>query len=132
VKFGAEVDQATLEQLARGERCREALKQPLHKPLGEAEEIAILYAVVQGLLDALPTAELARFELEYVTLLRRAHPALLSMLAGGQRMDETLEHELRASVEACLSTFVAEAGPEESRSDLGDAELTEKEVSAAT
>jgi F-type H+-transporting ATPase subunit alpha len=107
VKFGAEVDQATLDQLARGERCREALKQSLHQPLTEAEEIAVLYAVVQGLLDELPVEDLGRFEEAYIGSLRHSHAEVLAALADGARMDEGLERTLHGVVDECLNAFTA-------------------------
>lgn len=126
VKFGAEVDQATLDQLTRGERCRELLKQGLNKPLSEAHEILILYAGVSGMLDDLPVAELARFEEQLLALADRTRPGLIAALEEGVRMDDPLEREVRAAIEECKSGFTVGVAAEASPLDLGVLEADEE------
>lgn len=131
VKFGAEVDTATIDQLARGERCREALRQPLHGVLTEAEEIAVLYAVVEGLADRLATADLGRFVATYIETLRRAHPDLLARLSQGERMDDALAGALGAVIDACAAPLAVSAETAEPGLGLGDT-LTGEEVTGAS
>lgn len=131
VKFGAEVDQATLDQLTRGERSRELLKQTLHNPMPEAHEALVLFSVVNGLLDDLPTADLARFERHVVDFVVRARPGLVTALAEGTRMDEALEDEIRTAVDECKASFTVQAETEPTSLGLADSMVSEEEVGVA-
>ena len=127
MKFGAEVDQATLDQLARGERCRELLKQTLHDPMPEAHEVLVLFAAVNGLLDDLPTNDLARFERHFVEHVVRARPGLIAALAKGARMDEALEAEVRAAVDESKGSFTVQVETELTSLGLADSMVSEEE-----
>ena len=77
VKFGAEVDQATLDQLTRGEREREVLKQGQHLPLSLEKQIAMFYAAVNGYLDAVPVEQIKAFEEALFAFLEARYPGVL-------------------------------------------------------
>src|SRR5690606_31958058 len=62
-QFGSELDAATQKQLARGERIVEVLKQPQYAPMAMEQQVMVLYAVTNGLLDDVPTARIRAFEL---------------------------------------------------------------------
>ncbi len=109
VKFGAEVDVATLRQLARGERSRELLKQPQGRPLALEEEVLILFAVVNGLLDALPVEELADVERTLVETISVQRPDLMEQLRSGQEMPAGLETELSAAIEGVVASYASPA-----------------------
>ncbi len=57
-RFGTRLDEATQQAIERGRRVREALKQPQYEPLPVAEQIAVLLAVTEGLLDKTPVEEI--------------------------------------------------------------------------
>ncbi len=63
-QFGSDLDRATQQQLTRGARVQEVLKQGLNQPQAQSYQICILYAATQGHLDDLPLEALARFEQE--------------------------------------------------------------------
>ncbi len=104
VKFGAEVDQATLDQLRRGERELELLKQDAHVPLSLAREVVILHAAVEGFTDAIAVGQLGRYEAELQAFLDREQPDLLAGI--GESRD--LPAELTARLEQALAAFGAE------------------------
>jgi F-type H+-transporting ATPase subunit alpha len=91
VKFGAEVDQATLDQLTRGEREREVLKQDQHNPLPLEKQIIILYAAVNGYLDAVPVAQVKAYEQALFTFMESLYPDVLPDI--GKRKDLSGETE---------------------------------------
>jgi F-type H+-transporting ATPase subunit alpha len=93
VKFGAEVDQTTLDQLARGERAREVLKQDQHKPMPLEHEIAILFAVVNGYLDDIPADKVSEFESGFSAYLDESHPALMKDIRQQREMTESSKEE---------------------------------------
>lgn len=106
VKLGAELDEVTKAQLARGEKGRELLKQNQHQPLSPAEEAIILYAVSSGNLDDIPVEKLQDFEIKFFEFIRRTHPNIFTQLNENQDWDETVEEELRLALTEFKSEFV--------------------------
>jgi F-type H+-transporting ATPase subunit alpha len=69
-QFASDLDKATLQQLARGQRLRELLKQPQNSPKSVEEQVALIYAGTNGYLDNLPLASIGTFVSllqEYIT-----------------------------------------------------------------
>jgi F-type H+-transporting ATPase subunit alpha len=93
VKFGAEVDEATLRQLQRGERELAILRQGAHAPLPLEREIAILFAAVNGYLDDVPIERLRDFEERLYAFMDEKHPDVLAVLS--ESRDLTAETEAR-------------------------------------
>ena len=60
-QFSADLDKATLQQLARGQRLRELLKQPQNSPKSVEEQVALIYAGTNGYLDLLPIPSISTF-----------------------------------------------------------------------
>ena len=108
VKFGAEVDQATLDQLTRGERGRELLKQGQHAPMPMAHEVVMLFAVTNGLLDEIPLTEVAAFEKGLLAELEHSQPELLSAIATTGDMPPETEAALGAATASFGTRFLTE------------------------
>ena len=60
-QFASDLDKATQDQLARGQRLRELLKQPQYSPLSVAEQVAIVYAGLNGYLDDIAVDKIVNF-----------------------------------------------------------------------
>lgn len=103
VKFGAEVDQATLNQLRRGERELEVLKQDAHTPLSLEREVVILYAAVKGFTDEIGVGQLRPFEEGLYAFMDQEHPEVLARI----RDSRDLSVEIEARLEGALTAFVA-------------------------
>jgi F-type H+-transporting ATPase subunit alpha len=95
VRFGAEVDQATLQQLKRGEREMGILKQKAHMPLPLEREVVILYAAVHGYADDVPLDRLSEFEQRLYDFLERDHPDALATLRETRDLPPALEARLQ-------------------------------------
>jgi F-type H+-transporting ATPase subunit alpha len=91
VKFGAEVDQATQDQLMRGEREREVLKQDLNNPLSLEQQIVILYAAVNGYLDAVPVDQVKAYEEQLFAFMRSQYPNLFQSIRESKDLSEDTE-----------------------------------------
>ena len=63
-QFASDLDEATQQQLERGKRLRELLKQPQFSPLNLAEQVAVVYAGVKGLIDEVPVEDVTKFATE--------------------------------------------------------------------
>ena len=98
VKFGAEVDQATLNQLTRGERERELLKQDQHAPLSLEQQVVILYAAVNGDLDAVPVEQVKAYEEQFFTFLEAHYPDVLRSIRELKDLSKETETILREAI----------------------------------
>jgi len=80
-QFGSDLDKATQQQLARGARLTELLKQGQYQPLSVERQVLILFAATNGYVDALPVESLGRYERELFSFVESHHPQLLADLA---------------------------------------------------
>jgi F-type H+/Na+-transporting ATPase subunit alpha len=104
-QFGSDLDKTTRAQLTRGERMVEILKQDQYVPMDLAMEVAIIFAGINGYLDALPAFEVRRFEEELLKFLQQEYPDLLHTLAAEKSISDDLEKKLHAGVKAFLAKF---------------------------
>ena len=102
VKFGAEVDAATLEQLTRGERCRELLKQAQHAPLALEHEVLVLFGVVEGLFDGVEVADLGEMERMLLEHADVHHPEAMEIV----RTASEVTTEVEAALRGVIATFL--------------------------
>jgi F-type H+-transporting ATPase subunit alpha len=79
-QFGSDLDKATQQQLARGSRMTELLKQGQYVPLPVEKQVLILFAGANGFVDALPLSALDRYERELYAFVEAKHPELLADL----------------------------------------------------
>jgi F-type H+-transporting ATPase subunit alpha len=79
-QFGSDLDKATQQQLARGSRMTELLKQGQYVPLPVEKQVLILFAGANGFIDALPLPSLGRYERDLYTFVDAKHPELWSDL----------------------------------------------------
>jgi len=104
-KFGSDLDVSTQRLLARGERLTELLKQPQYAPLSVAEQVCSLYAGTRGYLDAIPVADVGRFESELLARLNGDHADLMEAIATQKALNEDLEGQLKAVLDAFAASF---------------------------
>ncbi len=106
-KFGSDLDKATLQQITRGERLREILKQDQFQPMPVEEQVAIIFAATKGYLDELPLERTRDFETEYLDYLRaNARRHLDAIGDSGELSDETAQG-LIAATDDFVKTFAA-------------------------
>jgi F-type H+-transporting ATPase subunit alpha len=79
-QFGSDLDKATQQQLARGARLTELLKQGQYRPLNVERQVVILYAATNGYIDNLPIESLTRYERELFSYIDSQAPALWTEL----------------------------------------------------
>jgi F-type H+/Na+-transporting ATPase subunit alpha len=98
-QFASDLDKATRDQLTRGEKLSEVVKQPQYQPLPVEKQVAILYAATHGQLDDVPTPRVKDFETGFYRFLESERPQILKDLASGNLTDE---------VSAALDEAIAE------------------------
>jgi len=104
-KFGSDLDQTTQKLLARGARLTELLKQPQYAPLQAEEQVCVIYAGTRGYLDAVPVADVGRFEAELLSRLHGHHADLLEAIRTQKTLTPELEADLRAALDAFAASF---------------------------
>ena len=106
-QFASDLDKATRDQLTRGEKTSEVLKQPQFEPLAVEKQVAILWVVTNGYLDDVPTPRIRDFEGRFYRFLETEHPDVLKSLAEGGKLTDEIVTGLRESTEAFKQTFLA-------------------------
>ncbi len=107
-KFGSDLDEATQQQLRRGERLVEILKQGQYKPVPFEKQIAIIYAGTNGYLDSLPVGVLSRFEQEFIEHLEMKHPELLQEITEKKVLSDEWKEKMNKVLENFVKNFKVE------------------------
>ena len=109
-QFGSDLDKATLQQLARGQRMVELLKQGQYAPLTVERQITIIFAGGQGLLDDLPVDQVRAFEEFLYPHLERKHAQLLPEIANKKELTDELRDALTKVIGEAKTEFLASRG----------------------
>jgi len=100
-QFASDLDKATRDQLTRGEKLSEVVKQPQYQPLPVEKQVAILYAATTGSLDDIPTPRVKAFETQLYRFLETERPTILDELG----RTATLTDELAAALDEAIGVF---------------------------
>ncbi|MBO6891752.1 MAG: F0F1 ATP synthase subunit alpha [Roseibium sp.] len=104
-QFGSDLDATTQRLLNRGARLTELLKQPQFSPLKTEEQVAVIYAGVNGYLDNHPVDRVKDFEEGLLLFLRGEHQSLLDAIWEKKALDDDLSGKLKAAVDAFAKNF---------------------------
>ena len=97
-QFASDLDQATQNQLAQGVRLREMLKQAQNSPIPVEEQVAIIYAGINGYLDDIEVANVLPFIAKLRPYLRNSAPDFISSVKTSKKMDENAEELLKKAI----------------------------------
>jgi len=118
-KFGSDLDASTQQQLSRGERLVEILKQDQFSPVPVEEQVAIIYVSIEGLLDEVPLESIQEFEEEYLERLRLQHESVLTEIQETGTLSDDAK-ETFEKVAADLTDVYAVQDEDETEDILGD------------
>ena len=93
-QFASDLDKSTQDQIRRGQKLTEVLKQPKYQPLTLAQQVSILYAANKGLLDDVETSHLGKFKTEWFKYLGAQAKDVEAKLLGGDKLSEADETAL--------------------------------------
>ncbi len=125
--FASDLDAASRQQLTRGARLMELLKQPQYSPYPVEEQVVSIWAGTKGKLDKIPVADVLRFERELLDHLRR-HTSILTDISSTGALSDDNEVELNKQVDSFVSTFLASVGTElHTDSSVADGESVDVE-----
>jgi len=106
-QFASDLDKATRDQLTRGEKLSEVIKQPQYAPLSVEKQVAILYAATTGTLDDVPTPRVKEFEAQLYRFLEAERPAILAELGKTRTLTDELATALDEAIAAFRQGFLA-------------------------
>ncbi|MCZ2203627.1 F0F1 ATP synthase subunit alpha [Bartonella sp. A05] len=104
-QFGSDLDASTQRLLNRGARLTELLKQPQFSPLKTQEQVVVIFAGVNGYLDALEVSDVGRFERGLLTILRSDHQDLLDAIADQKQITDDIKGKLVAILDTYAKKF---------------------------
>jgi F-type H+-transporting ATPase subunit alpha len=124
-QFGSDLDKATQQQLNRGQRLTELLKQPQFSPLPFSKQILAIYAGTNGHLDDLQVSEVRPFEDELYRFVETSSPGLLQEIMDKKTLDDKLKAEMDRVIKEAKAGFVAQ------RKQQGGSQSTQQQPAAA-
>ncbi|MGA9350060.1 MAG: F0F1 ATP synthase subunit alpha [Anaerolineae bacterium] len=98
-QFGSELDRATREQLERGQRITEILKQPQYVPMPLEQQVMIIYAVTNGFLDHVPVGEVRNWESNLHRFMSDMHPEIVQAIATRKELPDELMGALDGAIQ---------------------------------
>src|SRR5512141_750100 len=104
-QFGSDLDKATQNQLARGERLVEILKQGQYQPIPFERQVIIVFAAISGLVDDLPVNQLGRFETELYSFFDSRKGDILTELRDKKAIDDDLKGKIVAALDEFKGIF---------------------------
>jgi F-type H+-transporting ATPase subunit alpha len=108
-QFASDLDAATQAQLARGQRLRELLKQPQNSPLSVADQVALVYAGLNGYLDDIPVEKITAFAKGLRDYLETSKGQYGQNVGSKKALDDDSENVLKAAITEYKQTFLAAA-----------------------
>ncbi|KAF3449804.1 hypothetical protein FNV43_RR05882 [Rhamnella rubrinervis] len=105
-QFASDLDKATQNQLARGQRLRELLKQSQAAPLAVEEQIMTIYTGTNGYLDSLEIGQVRKFLVELRTYLKTNKPQFQEIISSTKIFNEEAEALLKEAIQEQMERFL--------------------------
>jgi F-type H+-transporting ATPase subunit alpha len=106
-QFGSDLDKATLNQLNRGRRLVEVLKQPQYQPLSVEKQVVIIYAATNGFLDSVEVEQVRAYETALYQFLDTRRAQLLASLSDKKQIDDQIKADLTQTLKEFGDSFAA-------------------------
>ncbi len=106
-QFGSDLDKATQQQLARGVRLVETLKQPEYNPMPWEEQVITIFAATKGYLDGFPVSEIQRFEEGFLSLMKSKHSELMKQISDDLSISDDSSSKLVSVLDEYVKSFAA-------------------------
>ena len=97
-QFASDLDQATQNELARGARLREMLKQAQNSPIPVEEQVCVIYTGINGFLDDVPVTDVKEFLTKLRTYMKSSTPQLLATIKSEKKLSPESEEALKKAV----------------------------------
>ena len=104
-QFGSELDKATRDTLAQGERIMEVLKQPQYRTMSVEHQVLILFAATKKYLMDIEVSEIKRFEKEFIEFIDTKYSDIVTSIRERKEIDEALEKQIDGAINEFKSKF---------------------------
>ena len=104
-QFGSDLDKATQQQLKRGQRLVEGLKQSQFQPMPAEKQVAILFAAAKGYLDEWPGEAVSDYEKQMLEFLQNKHPEILTEIKEKNDISDELEEKMVKALDEFKGVF---------------------------
>ena len=104
-QFASDLDKATRDQLERGARLVEILKQPQYTPMPVEQQVTIIYAGYNGYLDDVPVASIRKFEEQFHSFMAENYPDIMEKIGRTKDLDKDAEAALGKAITAFKAQF---------------------------
>ena len=104
-QFGADLDKSTQNQLARGQRMVEVLKQDQYSAMGVASQILIIFAATNGYIDDVAIGSIRKFEADLLKFLELQRPEIGKEIEEKKTISDELKEKMKAAIEEFKKTF---------------------------
>jgi F-type H+/Na+-transporting ATPase subunit alpha len=118
-QFGSELDRASQQQLARGARVVEILKQPQYEPQPVERQVVAIWTVTGGHLDGYPVEDAKRFVETFQEAIEARHPEVFETIRSSGKLDDDTLEILGRAVEEFKETFAPTGAEPGSESGIG-------------
>ena len=105
--FASDLDAATKKQLERGARTVEVLKQPQYHPMSVEQQVMIIYAVTNGLLDQIPVNRLKDWERDFLGFVEKQFPQVPQRIRTEKVLSKENEADMRRAIESFNQAFTS-------------------------
>ncbi|MBV9505696.1 MAG: F0F1 ATP synthase subunit alpha [Acidobacteriia bacterium] len=107
-QFGSDLDKSSLDQLNRGRRLMEILKQGQYQPLPLEKQVMVIFAGTQGFLDDLPAEQCRKFEEEMYRFIDNAHRGIWDEIREKKALDDPLRNKMKDALKDFKGRFTAQ------------------------
>lgn len=104
-QFGSDLDKVTQNQLSRGQRLQEVLKQPQYEPVSLENQVMLIFASTQGFADNVPLDRMRAWELSLQRFMETSYPEIGKDIAEKKRITDETRDKLKAALEAFTNTW---------------------------
>ncbi|MSP12754.1 MAG: F0F1 ATP synthase subunit alpha [Chloroflexi bacterium] len=104
-QFGSDLDKATRDQLERGQRLQEILKQPQYQPVSLPDQVIAIFAATNGFADQIPVARIQEWEQGLRRFMSAQHPEVVRAIVQDKRLTDPTIEALRTSLKEYNETF---------------------------
>ncbi|MBI5301685.1 MAG: F0F1 ATP synthase subunit alpha [Chloroflexi bacterium] len=98
-QFGSDLDKATRDQLDRGSRLTELLKQPQYEPMRLDRQVMVIYAATNGFMDDVPVDKVRAFETAFLRFMDASHPQIGEKILSAKTIDADSEAALKKAIQ---------------------------------
>ena len=103
--FASDLDKASQQQLSRGRRLVELLKQGQYSPVRVEEQVFAIFAATNGYMDSIPESDVRRYEKEVIEFAKQKHSHVLKNIAEKKQVSDDIKKTIVTALEEFKAVF---------------------------